>query len=119
MKKKKTSSILRKFLLFNLTIFSILGAIALNGIRKLKTEINETIVVYGFGLIGNIASRILKASGLNIIVTDIDDSKREEAEKLGFKSVVISKYCKIPKNNYHINIIKVAKVHDVVKHLFG
>lgn len=65
-------------------IFSVLGAIALNGIRKLKTEINETIVVYGFGLIGNIASRILKASGVNIIVTDIDDSKKEEAEKLGF-----------------------------------
>jgi DNA repair protein RadA/Sms len=42
-----------------------------------------------------------------------------EAEKLGFKSIIISKYCKIPKNNYHINIIKVAKVHDVVKHLFG
>ena len=42
-----------------------------------------------------------------------------EAEKLGFKSIVISKYCKLPKNNYHINIIKVAKVHDLVKHLFG
>ena len=42
-----------------------------------------------------------------------------EAEKLGFKSIVISKYCKIPKNNYTINIIKVAKVHDVMKHLFG
>ena len=42
-----------------------------------------------------------------------------EAEKLGFKSIVISKYCKLPKKNYHINIIKVAKVHDVVKHLFG
>ncbi len=42
-----------------------------------------------------------------------------EAEKLGFKSIVISKYCKIPKNNYQINIIKLAKVHDVVKHLFG
>ena len=42
-----------------------------------------------------------------------------EAEKLGFKSIVISKYCKIPKNDYQINIIKVAKVHDVVKHLFG
>jgi DNA repair protein RadA/Sms len=42
-----------------------------------------------------------------------------EAEKLGFKSIVISKYCKLPKSNYHINIIKVAKVHDVVKHLFG
>ena len=42
-----------------------------------------------------------------------------EAEKLGFKSIVISKYCKIPKNNYQINIIKVAKVHDVVQYLFG
>lgn len=42
-----------------------------------------------------------------------------EAEKLGFGSIVISKYCKIPNNNYHIKIIKVAKVHDVVRHLFG
>ncbi|MCG2429906.1 DNA repair protein RadA [Aequorivita xiaoshiensis] len=42
-----------------------------------------------------------------------------EAEKLGFTAIVISKYCKIPKNNFHINIIKVAKVHDVVHHLFG
>ncbi|MCB0457126.1 MAG: DNA repair protein RadA [Flavobacteriaceae bacterium] len=42
-----------------------------------------------------------------------------EAEKLGFGSIIISKYCKLPKQNYAINIIKVAKVHDVVKHLFG
>ncbi|MDT0556472.1 DNA repair protein RadA [Patiriisocius hiemis] len=42
-----------------------------------------------------------------------------EAEKLGFSSIVISKYCKLPKQSYHINIIKVAKVHDVVRHLFG
>jgi len=42
-----------------------------------------------------------------------------EAEKLGFTSIVISKYCKLPKNKYEINIIKVAKVHDVVHHLFG
>ena len=35
-------------------------------------------------MIGNIASRILKASGLNINIRDIDDNKREEAEKLGF-----------------------------------
>jgi len=42
-----------------------------------------------------------------------------EAEKLGFTSIVISKYCKLPKQNYAINIIKVAKVHDVVRHLFS
>jgi len=42
-----------------------------------------------------------------------------EAEKLGFQSIVISKYCKVPDKNYHINVIKVAKVHDVIRHLFG
>ncbi len=42
-----------------------------------------------------------------------------EAEKLGFGSIIISKYCKIPDHNYTISIIKVAKVHDVVRHLFG
>ncbi|MBL4663036.1 MAG: DNA repair protein RadA [Flavobacteriaceae bacterium] len=42
-----------------------------------------------------------------------------EAEKLGFTSIIISKYCKLPKQNYNISIIKLAKVHDVVKHLFG
>lgn len=47
------------------------------------------------------------------------DQRITEAEKLGFVSIVISKYCKLPKQNYAINIIKVAKVHDVVRHLFG
>ncbi len=42
-----------------------------------------------------------------------------EAEKLGFGSIVISKYCKLPKQNYSINVIRVAKVKDVVHHLFG
>ena len=47
------------------------------------------------------------------------DQRILEAEKLGFGSIVISKYCKLPKETYAINIIKVSKVNDVVKHLFG
>ncbi len=47
------------------------------------------------------------------------DQRILEAEKLGFSSIIISKHCKLPKKNYGINIIKVAKVHDVVHHLFG
>ncbi len=42
-----------------------------------------------------------------------------EAEKLGFKNILISTYCKIPDGDYNINIIKVGKVNDVVRHLFG
>ncbi len=42
-----------------------------------------------------------------------------EAEKLGFTSIIISKYCKLSKQNHGIDILKVAKVHDMVHHLFG
>ena len=51
-------------------------------------------------------------------VTRIDQRIRE-AEKLGFTSIIISKYCKVPKQDYNISIIKISKVHDAVKHLFG
>ena len=49
------------------------------------------------------------------------DYVRHEAEKLGFKTILI------PKNNtkginlgrYKINIVEVAKVEEAFKHLFG
>ncbi len=47
------------------------------------------------------------------------EQRISEAEKLGFGCIVISKYCKLSKKNFGIQIIKVGKVHDVVKHLFG
>ncbi|MFI8377607.1 DNA repair protein RadA [Leeuwenhoekiella sp. NPDC079379] len=42
-----------------------------------------------------------------------------EAEKLGFSTIMVSKYCKIPNENYGITIVKVAKMNDVVEWLFG
>lgn len=42
-----------------------------------------------------------------------------EAEKLGFASILVSKQSKIPKSNFNINVVKVAKIEDVVSHLFG
>ncbi|GGG22755.1 DNA repair protein RadA [Dokdonia pacifica] len=47
------------------------------------------------------------------------EQRIHEAEKLGFRGIIVSKYCKIPNHDYKISIIKVAKVHDVVRHLFG
>ncbi|MAP54037.1 DNA repair protein RadA [Altibacter sp.] len=47
------------------------------------------------------------------------DQRILEAEKLGFTSIVISKYCKVERKDYAIHILKVSKVHDVVHHLFG
>ncbi len=42
-----------------------------------------------------------------------------EAEKLGFRTIMVSKQSKIPKNNFTINIQKVSKIEDLVGFLFG
>jgi len=47
------------------------------------------------------------------------DQRIKEAEKLGFTSIVVSKYCNLPKSKNPINIIKITKVNDVVNYLFG
>lgn len=41
-----------------------------------------------------------------------------EAEKLGFASILISKQSKLPRNDFKINVIRVAKIEDVVDALF-
>lgn len=41
-----------------------------------------------------------------------------EAEKLGFETIMISKYCKVPKQNYVINIVRFSKMNEVVEWLF-
>ncbi len=47
------------------------------------------------------------------------DQRISEAEKLGYQTIIISKYCKLTSQKHSIQIIKVAKVHDVTRHLFG
>lgn len=42
-----------------------------------------------------------------------------EAEKLGFSTIMVSKYCKIPKLSSGIATVKVAKIEEVVSYLFG
>ncbi len=41
-----------------------------------------------------------------------------EAEKLGFKKIILSKYNKFPTKNYQIEIVKVGNMMDMVKALF-
>lgn len=47
------------------------------------------------------------------------EQRIQEAEKLGFSTIMISKYCKIPELNSRIQIQKVAGIEEVVAHLFG
>jgi DNA repair protein RadA/Sms len=46
------------------------------------------------------------------------EQRIQEAEKLGFKKIIVSKFNKIAKKNYAIEMIKVGKIEEVIKVLF-
>ncbi len=63
--------------------FTVIGAIALQGIRLINPSYGETVVVTGLGLIGLIATQILKANGCNVIGLDFDQTKIDLARSWG------------------------------------
>jgi predicted dehydrogenase/threonine dehydrogenase-like Zn-dependent dehydrogenase len=66
--------------------FTVIGAIALQGIRLVNPTFGETIVVTGLGLIGLIAAQLLKANGCEVIGLDFDDNKVQLAKSWGIKA---------------------------------
>lgn len=67
--------------------FTVIGSIGLEGIRLIKPELGETIVVVGLGLIGLISAQLLIASGCNVIGIDFDQSKVDLARSFGVDAV--------------------------------
>ena len=63
--------------------FTVIGAIALHGIRLVNPTIGETVVVIGMGLLGLITAQMLLANGCNVIGVDVDQSKLEIAAGWG------------------------------------
>jgi predicted dehydrogenase/threonine dehydrogenase-like Zn-dependent dehydrogenase len=61
--------------------FTVLGAIALQGIRLLQPTLGESVVVTGLGLIGLLAVQVLRANGCNVLGIDPDSARCKLAEK--------------------------------------
>ena len=70
--------------------FTVLGSIALQGVRLISPTIGETIVVSGLGLIGLIAVQILKANGCRVLGIDFDERKCALAREFGVDTVNLS-----------------------------
>jgi predicted dehydrogenase/threonine dehydrogenase-like Zn-dependent dehydrogenase len=71
--------------------FTVIGSIALQGVRLANPTLGETIVVIGMGLIGLVASQLLLANGCNVIGIDVDQSKLDIAKEWGVNVVNPSK----------------------------
>ena len=62
-----------------------LGAIAMQGVRRLAPTLGETIVVIGLGILGQIAAQLLRANGCVVIGTDIDRRRIDIARENGME----------------------------------
>jgi threonine dehydrogenase-like Zn-dependent dehydrogenase/predicted dehydrogenase len=71
-------------------VFTVLGAIALQGIRLAQPTLGETIVVTGLGLIGLLAVQLLRAQGCRVLAIDYDKCRLEMARQFGAQIVDLS-----------------------------
>lgn len=63
--------------------FTVIGAIALQGIRLASPTLGETFVVAGLGLVGLMAIQLLIAQGCRVIGLDFDEGRLNLAKKFG------------------------------------
>ena len=67
--------------------FTVLGAIALQGIRLVQPTLGEAVVVTGLGLIGLVAVQLLRAHGCRVLGLDFDADKLALAKSFGAEVV--------------------------------
>ncbi len=70
--------------------FTVLGAIALQGIRLAQPMLGETVVVTGLGLVGLMTVQLLRAHGCRVLGMDLDKDRLELAAQFGAEVVDLS-----------------------------
>lgn len=68
-------------------VFSVLGAIGLQGLRLAQPTLGETVVVTGLGLIGLMTVQMLRAHGCRVMGIDYDPQRLEMARQFGAYAV--------------------------------
>jgi predicted dehydrogenase len=63
--------------------FTVLGAVALQGIRLVQPTLGEAVVVTGLGLIGLVTVQLLRAHGCRVLGVDFDSRRLELARHFG------------------------------------
>lgn len=103
--------------------FTVIGSIALQGIRNLNPQLGETVVVIGLGLIGLVAAQLLKSNGCNVIGTDFDQQKVDLANRFGITAINLGngidpvKFVEDYTNNYGADGVLItasAKTDEVI-----
>ena len=67
--------------------FTVLGSIALQGIRLAQPTFGERVMVFGAGLIGLIAVQLLRTNGCQVLTVDLNEQRLALATEFGAEIV--------------------------------
>ncbi len=70
--------------------YTVIAAIALQGIRLVQPTLGESVVVTGLGLIGLVTIQLLRAHGCRVLGIDYDPAKLALARQFGAETVDLS-----------------------------
>jgi len=69
--------------------FTVMGSIALQGVRLAQPTLGERFIVFGMGLVGLLSAQLLRASGCEVLAVDVNAKRLALAEHVGAKAVNI------------------------------
>lgn len=78
-----------------------LGSIAMQGVRRANVTFGEYVVIFGLGVIGQIALQIAKHAGCRVIGIDFDENRLRIGKENGADFVLNPKDSDIVKQVYH------------------
>lgn len=70
--------------------FTVLGSIALHGVRLLQPTLGESFTVIGLGLLGQLGVQLLRAHGCHALGIDVNLARCELAQRFGCRTVAVA-----------------------------
>jgi len=71
-------------------VFTVLGSIALHGVRLAQPTLGEKFMVFGMGMVGLLIVQCLRASGCKVMAVDLNPQRLVLAEEFGAKILNIA-----------------------------
>jgi L-iditol 2-dehydrogenase len=69
--------------------FAALGDVALHGVRRAQIQIEQSVAIFGMGIVGQLALQFVRCSGAHpIIAIDLVDERLEQARRSGATHVI-------------------------------
>jgi 2-desacetyl-2-hydroxyethyl bacteriochlorophyllide A dehydrogenase len=71
-------------------IFARVGAVALNAVIDADVHVGETVAVFGQGVIGLLATRLLALSGVDVVAIDLEPQRLRLSREFGARHTVLA-----------------------------